>query len=64
MTITTYGEFPMKVGDVLVVKHPGGTLQRIRVKREIKKADHMLVHDAITEAVKLPAKVHGSARFA
>ncbi len=54
----------MKVGDVLVVKHPGGAIERIRVKSEIKKVDHMLVHYAITETVKMPARVHGSARFA
>lgn len=60
MTITTHGEFPMNVGDILLVK-TGDVLHRIHVKHEVKvvQGKHA-VHYARIESSKAPARVHGS----
>lgn len=59
MIIRTHGEFPMEVGDILLVK-TGRVLHRIHVLQEIHKSDKKAEHYARVVVSKEPARVHGS----
>lgn len=53
-------EFPMKVGDRLLIRY-GNTLQRLRVYH-VNESKHQTRSKAVVEAEKGETRVHGSSR--